>query len=253
MEGKILLIDLETTPIEAYTWGPKWETNLIEVIEQSKVLSYSAKWLNGKHWTKGWPDYKGYKKGLLNDKAIVHDIWGLLNQADVVVTQNGKSFDIRVLNTRFLKHKLSPPSPYKVIDPKVEAKRYLRLPSNSLDDICDYFGIGRKIEHEGFGLWLKCMAGDKNAWKRMLRYNRHDVVLMEQVYLLLRPYMKTHPNMAMYTNKTVCPRCSSNKGFIRGGFYMNNTTQYQCWRCLNCRGQVRTTLNLRETKPLMSI
>lgn len=244
---------METSPIQAFTWGPKWETNLIEVIEQSRILSYSAKWLGGKHITKGWPDYKGYKKGVLNDKEIVKDIWELLNEADVVVAQNGKSFDIKVITTRFIYYGLAPTSPYKVIDPKIEAKRYLRLASNSLDDICDYFGIGRKMEHEGFGLWKKCMAGDKSAWKRMLRYNRHDVILMEQVYLLIRPYMKTHPNLGMYTDKTVCPKCGSSKGFKRGGFYSNSTTKYQIFRCKDCRGWTRTTLNLRETKPLVSI
>ena len=249
-----MLIDLETTPIEAYTWGPKWETNLIEIIEQSKILSYSAKWLGKKqHTTKGWLDYKGYRPGILNDKNIVKDIWNLLNEADIVVAQNGKSFDIRVMNTRFLWHGLGPTSPYRVVDPKVEAKRYLRLPSNSLDDICDYFGIGRKMEHEGFGLWLKCIEGDVNAWKRMKEYNKDEVVLMEQVYKLLLPFMKTHPNMGMFSAKTVCPKCGSNRGFKRGGFYSNNTTKYQVWKCLNCRGSARTTLNLRETKPLVGI
>jgi RNase P subunit RPR2 len=251
--NRILLIDLETSPIEAFSWGPMWETNLIEITEQSKILSYSAKWLGGEHWTKGWPDYKDYKKGVLNDKEIVKDIWHLLNEAEIVIAQNGKQFDIKVMTTRFLYHGLGPPSPYRVIDPKTEAKRYLRLPSNSLDNICDYFGIGRKMEHEGFGLWRKCMTGDRHAWKRMKAYNRHDVVLMEQVYLLLRPYMKTHPNMAMYQDKTVCPKCSSAKGFKRDGFYTNQTTKYQVWKCKNCGGQARTTLNIREIKPLISI
>jgi len=253
MNNRLLFIDLETTPLEAYSWGPKWETNLIEVSEQSKILSYSAKWLHGGHTTKGWPDYKGYKPGILNDKEIVKDIWGLLNEAEIVVAQNGRNFDIKIMTTRFLYHGLGPPEPYKVVDPKIEAKKYLRLPSNSLDDICDYFGIGRKMEHEGFGLWLKCMAGDKNAWKRMKAYNRHDVVLMEQFYKLLLPYMKTHPNMGIYTDRQVCPKCGSSKGFKRGGYYSNATTKYQCFRCLNCRGQVRTSLNLREVKPLISI
>ncbi len=252
MNSRLLFIDLETTPLEAFAWGPKWETNLIEVTEQSRILSYSAKWLKGKHITKGWPDYKGYKNGVLNDRLIVKDIWNLLNEAEIVIAQNGKSFDIRVMNTRFLAHHLGPPSPYKVIDPKIEAKKYLRLPSNSLDDICDYFGIGRKMEHEGFGLWVKCMAGDRNAWKRMKAYNRHDVVLMEQVYLLLRPFMKQHPNMANYINGSVCPKCG-NKSLQRRGIVYLNSTSYHRIKCMTCGGWCRATVNLKEGRLLRSI
>jgi hypothetical protein len=39
----------------------------------------------------------------------------------------------------------------------VEAKKYLRLPSYSLDDMGDYLGLGRKMHHDGFELWKKCM------------------------------------------------------------------------------------------------
>ena len=216
-------------------------------------MSYSAKWLGKKeHITKGWPDYKGYRAGFLNDKNIVKDIWNLLDEADIVVAQNGKSFDIRVMNTRFLYHGLGPTSPYRVVDPKVEAKRYLRLPSNSLDDVCDYFGIGRKMEHEGFGLWLKCIEGDMDAWKRMLKYNKHDVVLMEQVYKLLLPFMKTHPNMSAYSKPSTCPKCGS-RNLVRRGVQQNNTTSYHRIFCNDCRGWCRATVNLQESKPLTSI
>jgi len=239
MEPKILLLDLETTPIEAYTWGPKWENNLIEVIRQSMILSYSAKWLDGKHITKGWPDYDSYKIGQLNDKAIVDDLWHLIDEADFIVAQNGRDFDVKVMNARFIFHKLPPPSPYKVIDPKLEAKKYLRLPSYSLNDICDYYGIGRKMEHEGFPLWKACMSGDKKAWKRMLAYNKKDVVLMEELYLMLRPWMKTHPNRSVHEGM-VCPKCGSIHIHSRG-VARSQTAVYNRYQCQDCGGWCRST------------
>ena len=126
---KILLFDLETTPLEALTWGPKWEANLLEVKKETQILSYSAKWLSGKHTTKGQIDYKGYKGGKLDDKAVVKELWNLINEADMVVAHNGKSFDVKVANARFAFHSLAPPAPYRVIDTLTEAKKYLRLPS----------------------------------------------------------------------------------------------------------------------------
>jgi hypothetical protein len=50
-------------------------------------------------------------------------------------------------------------------------------------------GLGKKEEHEGFGLWLKCEAGDKAAWKRMRSYNRKDVKLTEDLFLDYLPWI----------------------------------------------------------------
>jgi len=249
---KTASFDLESTPLSAYTWGPKWETNLIEVREYTQILSYSWKWLNGKHITKGWPDYKGYKAGVLDDEAIVKEIWKLFDEADIIIAHNGKQFDIKMANARFAFHKLPPPSPYKVVDTKTEAKKYLRLPSNSLDDVGDYFGIGRKLHHEGFPLWTGCMAGDQKSWRAMLAYNKQDVVLLEKIYLKLLPWMASHANVGMFTDKTVCPKCGSGKLQARG-WAVNKTTKYRRIQCQDCGGWGRAPLNEREIKPLVSI
>lgn len=249
---KILFIDLETTPIEAYTWGPKWETNLIEFIEHTRILSYSAKWFGGSHITKGWPDYKGYKKGELEDKSIVKDLWDLCNDTEVIVAHNGKSFDTKVMNARFAFHNLTPPAPYKIVDTKIEAKKHLRLPSNKLDDLCDYFGLGRKLHHEGFPLWKSCMDGEMSAWNKMKKYNKHDVVLLEKLYLKLLPWMNTHPNMGMYYEKLVCPKCGGKRLQSRG-FAITTTNKYKRLQCQDCGGWSRDRQNLQELSPIVNI
>ena len=160
-------------------------------------------------------------------------IWKLINDANIVIGQNLRDFDIKVANARFLFHGMKPPSPYKMVDTKIEAKKYLRLPSNSLDDLSAYFGLGRKQEHEGFPLWTKCLSGDKVAWKKMLSYNRHDVILTEKLYLKLRPFMSSHPNVGMFTDKLVCPKCGSGKIQARG-FEVTKTMRYQRYQCQSC-------------------
>lgn len=249
---EILFFDVETTPIKAYSWGPKWEANLVEFVDYSRVLSFSAKWLGGHHTTRGWPNYRGYKKGVLNDKDIVDEIWDFFDEADIIVAHNGHDFDIKTLNARFLYHGLTPPSPYKIVDTKTETKKYLRLPSYKLDDICDYFGIGRKLHHEGFPLWIRCMAGDKDAWKVMLRYNKHDVLLLEQVYLKIRPWMVNHPNVGMHKDGIVCPRCGSTD-LKWEGWYRNKTTKYHAFSCADCGGWGRDTKNEQKIKPKVAI
>ena len=235
---KLLVIDIETSPIVAYTWGPKWETNIIEFIEQSQIICFSAKWIGGKQETKGLPDYSGYKAGIIDDKKIVKRIHELLDEADAVVTQNGRAFDIKVINSRFIKHGLQPPSPYKIIDTLSEAKRYLRLPSYKLNDMGEYFGIGSKLAHEGFDLWKKCIAGVKASWTKMKRYNAQDVVLTEKLYNKIRPFMRTHPNFSVLADKHACPKCGS-ENVISQGFSANSTTLYRRAQCKDCGGWFR--------------
>jgi DNA polymerase elongation subunit (family B) len=252
---RILVIDIETSPIIAYTWGPKWETNLIEVVQQGKIICYSAKWLNGNQVTKALPDYKGYRNGKVDDSRIIQDIHKLLDASDIVVTQNGVDFDTKYINARFVEHGLPPPSPYKNVDTKREAKKYLRMPSYSLDDMGKFFGLGEKLPHEGWTLWKKCMAGDPKAWNKMKQYNAQDVKLTEKVYLKLRPYMKTHPNVITYNSTTKaeikemstgdCPKCGSEHTQARG-YAVNATTTYGRAQCQDCGGWYRYGKALRK-------
>ena len=244
-EPKLLVVDIETSPIVAYTWGPKWETNIIEFIEQSQIISFSAKWLNGKQITKVLPDYKGYKANVLNDELIVKEIHSLLNEADAVITQNGRAFDTKVINSRFIYHGLKPPAPYKIIDTLTEAKRYLKLPSYKLNDMCEYFGIGTKLSHEGFDLWKKCIAGVKSSWKKMKRYNAQDVILTEQLYEKLKPFMRTHPNFSTFKDLHACPKCGSEHVQSRG-VTRNSTTIYRRAQCQSCGGWFRYGKNIQK-------
>lgn len=231
---KILLFDIETNPNVAYVWG-KYEQNIIAYKQHWYMISFSYKWLEEKNtYVKSLPDYPMYKKDQHNDEMLVRDLWKLFDEADIVVAHNGVQFDVRKSNARFMKHSLPPPSPYKIIDTKIVAKSYLKMDSNKLDDICDYFGIGRKINTGGFELWLGCESGDKASWKKMCEYNKHDVVLLEKVYLRMLPFMTNHPNIALLSgNKCNCPNCGSVDVQKRGYSYTRTTKnqRYQCNKC----------------------
>lgn len=177
---KVLFFDLETTAHDGFYWGKNWETNIIENVEYGKILCYAAKWNDKPTFVRGWVDFKSNE-----EKELVKELWKLLDEADVVVAHNGKSFDIKWCNTKFTQYRLPKPSSYKVVDTKCLAKKVLYLPSYSLNNIADYYGLGRKVEHEGFSLWKKCISGDREAWKRMKHYNKVDVDLLERVYLKL--------------------------------------------------------------------
>jgi hypothetical protein len=234
MKPKILLFDIETMANVVYTWG-KYEQNAIAYKQHWYMLTFAWKWLGDKQtFVKSLPDFPMYKKDPINDKQLVEFLWDLFDQADIIIAHNGNSFDIKKTNARFIKHKLPPPSPYKTIDTKLVAKKYLKMDSNKLDDIGDYFNIGRKINTGGFELWLGCEANDKKSWNKMCKYNIQDVVLLEKVYLEMLPYMTQHPNLAlMRGERESCPNCGSDM-VQRRGFGYSRSSKYQRWSCNDC-------------------
>jgi uncharacterized protein YprB with RNaseH-like and TPR domain len=232
--ARSLLIDIETAPSLGWVWS-KWETNVIDFVHNGFMLSFAYKWLNeGKVEVKGLCDYKGYNKNPQCDKALVKDLWTLLDQADIVIAHNGDRFDIPKINARFLIHGLNPPTPFKTVDTLKVARSVFKVDSNKLDDWGHYLNIGRKLPHTGFHLWLGCINKVEKSWITMKRYNKKDVELLEKFYYILRPWVKNHPNVSM-ANRDCCPKCSSNKVQKRG-FTYTLLRKKQRWQCLNCRG-----------------
>lgn len=233
---KILLFDIETAPTLGYVWG-LWEQNvgLNQIYEDPYILCWAAKWLDKKTiLTASLPDFPLYKKDKRNDREVMKTLWKLLDEADVVVAQNGDAFDIKWVNARFLKHGLKPPSPYKTVDTLKVAKKCFKLNSNKLEYLGNYLGIGRKLETGGFELWKSCMEGDMASWKTMVKYNIQDVALLEEVYLKIRPWMRNHPNWNLYADSDYnCPNCGS-QHVQKRGFEYTRTTIKRKYQCLSC-------------------
>lgn len=231
---RILLYDIETMANLSYVWA-KYEQDVIAVNKHWYMITFAYKWLGEKKThVLSLPDFPLYKKDTTNDKQLIEALWKLFDEADVIIAHNGNSFDTKKANARFIKHGLLPPTPYKQIDTKLVAKRYFRFDSNKLDDLGDYFNIGRKINTGGFELWLGCASGDRKSWRLMCKYNKQDVVLLEKVYNRMLPYMNNHPNYNMLLDTThSCPNCGSNKLQKRGLAFtrISKSQRYQCKDC----------------------
>jgi hypothetical protein len=228
---RVLLLDIETAPSLGWVWQ-KWETDVIEFKKQWFVLCFAYKWLDEKKIrVRALPDCPGYNKNKECDKHLMQGLWELLDAADVVVAHNGDRFDLRKSNARFVAHGLIPPSPYKSVDTLKIARKYFKFDSNKLDDLGQYLGVGRKLAHTGARLWFGCMNGERKAWALMKRYNATDVALLERVYLKLRPWATTHPNLTFYNQRHQCPVCLSSH-VKDAGFHYLRTGKRQRARCL---------------------
>lgn len=247
MTPKILLLDIETFPNITFTWG-FWQQNVIEVLEHWYILSYAWEWYgNGEGaQVRAIPDTKGKK-----DEILIWELWRLLDEADYVIAHNGKAFDTAKINTRFFEYGMKPPSPYKVIDTLLVARGKLAFNSNKLNDLCKDAGLGEKVKHVGFPLWLACHLGVMTAWKRMKRYNLKDIVLLRRWFKKALPWIE---GMAVATGPGQCPNCGS-KRMLDAGTIRYKTTEYFQYRCGKCGKYARatTTLISKRDKPLIGI
>lgn len=248
-QKKVLLFDIENTPLISYTWGI-WEQNVIEVKEEWYILCFAYKWLGEKKTNiVSLPDFKGYEKDKKNDEKLVKKLWDLFDKAEIIIAHNGDAFDIKKANARFIFHKLEPPKPYKTIDTLKLARKYFKFDSNKLDYLGQYLKVGRKLPHTGKHLWFGCMEGDMKAWKLMKQYNIQDVILLEKVYYKIRAWANTPVNMNMLLNTFYnCPKCGS-EHTVKRGFATTRVGLFQKWQCLNCGGWSQGE-RVKRDKPL---
>lgn len=242
MVARTLIYDIEVAPNTSYTWG-KWEQNVIRFEEESYMLCFAYKWLGEKTThVVALPDFELYDTSPHDDYALVWALHELFDEADVVVAHNGNAYDQKRSQGRMLAHGFAPPTPYQQIDTLREVKRYFSFNSNKLGDVGKMLGVGQKEETGGFDTWLGCMAGNPKAWATMKKYNKQDVVLLEKVYLALRPWMVSHPAVNTIDGITDgCPKCGV-KALVLGGTRSTKTATYQQYRCKSCRGWSRSRI-----------
>jgi hypothetical protein len=249
-KARILLYDIETAPNLVHTWGI-YEQTALEVIRPWYILCFAYKWLDEPTTTiVSLPDFKKeYKKDPENDYQLVKRLHELFNEADIVIAHNGNSFDQKKVHARFLVHNFDPPTYYRQIDTLREARKHFRFDSNRLNDLGITLGLGKKVDTGGYSLWQDVMAGDETAWRKMRRYNKQDVVLLEKIYKALRPWITNHPNVSMLAGRVDgCPKCAS-RHLQKRGIRHNQTTTYQEYQCQSCRGYFRDRIGLKEDKP----
>lgn len=245
---KILILDIETSPSITFTWKRfKENISLDQVIQDPIMLTWCAKWL---YSTDIMRDKVTPEEVLhFDDSRIVISLWKLVDEADIVVAHFGNFFDIPFLNSRAVIHGLPPYSSINSIDTKMVASKNFRFPSNKLDALGTYFGVGNKI-HTEFNLWRDCIAGNSQALIDMEQYNIQDVILLEDVYLKLRPWIKSHPNYNAYidSNVDLCAACGSTHIKETGRFYYTQVNKYKEYRC-ECGALTRSRKNeLNRTK-----
>lgn len=231
---KVFVFDIETTTMDVRTWQTQiYNTNIRpeQVKKDWAMLSWAGKWLNDSEMFGEILTPKEVKKR--NDKRIVQSLWNKFDEADIVIAHNGVKFDVPNSNVRFVLNGLKPPSPYRVVDTLIMAKKKFKFTYNRLNYLGEQLGIGNKLKTD-FDLWIDCENGNEQALEKMLKYNKQDVILLEDVYLALRGWMHSHPNMNVLQGTTNCCSNCGSENIVRNGTYTTNTNKYLSFQCNDC-------------------
>lgn len=247
MKPKILLVDIETSPLKGYFWRLFEEQGGTGMLEDDWfILSWSAKWYDEDKVM--YMDQRN-AKDLEVEKKILEPLHKLMDEADVIVAHNGDKFDIKRINTRFVKNGL--PAlikgiDFRSVDTLKIAKKHFDFTSNKLEYLAKFLGCEQKKmkskKYPGPTLWIECLARNKAAFDEMGAYNRQDVKTLQDVYDKLKAY-DTSINFAVFNDgKHVCS-CGS-KHLIKKGLSYSNNGIYQRWKCSKCGKPFKDKENL---------
>lgn len=227
LDARILFVDIETSLMLVYSFGIRDQhiahTQIADDRGGRLIHCVGLKW-KGKpakvlsEWEHG---YKGMLQG-------VHDAF---HEADAIITYNGANFDLPKINGQFLLAGMTPPPPPTHID-LYKTARKMGFPSSKLDYLSKTLGIGQKVKHDGFQLWVDVFNGCPKAQRKMARYCAGDVRLTEQLYDQVRPYIQNHPALAL-TKNGHCPACGSSR-LVSNGFRRTKAVIYQRLQCQAC-------------------
>lgn len=251
--AKIFLGDVETSYTISYHFGRfKQFISPKQVIQEPYMLTFAGKWLhNPSIFSRKLSDYpEEFARDHTSDRKMIEDLWKVLDECDIFVAHNAR-FDRGWANQRFAYYGMQPPSPYITIDTLAGLKEAFSLPSNALEAACNYFELdSRKLSNGGAELWRRCMEGDKEALEEMETYNIGDIPTLEELYLTVRPFMRKHPNVAMFhedQSTMRCVRCGSDDLVEeKGKSAYTFLSKFKVYRCQECGSCARDRQNVRE-------
>jgi len=257
-QPKILIVDIETWPIEAMVWQLYDQNVAINQIKNDwSIMAWSAKW----HGQKKVYYYDVSKqKNYRDDSKILETLWDLFDEADIVVGQNSKKFDTKKINARFIINNIRkghPPSSYRQDDTKVMAKKVFGFTSNRLEYMSKALDLKVqklvKREFAGQELWNECWSRNKRAWAEMKRYNIADLLATEELYNKLRAWARTINNNVYHKmHDSVC-QCGSRE-FVKNGWGYSNGSKYDRFKCIQCGTEYKhgqNELSLKKRKQML--
>lgn len=242
-KSPVLIFDIETSIRHAFLFGTGDQyVKATDFEDEPMILGWSAKYAGDSKVLSAFvtPEEAVNK----NQTRVVKELWNLLSTVNISASYNGNNFDVKYMNTFFIKYRLGLPNRIRNIDPCVIARNTFRFDDNKMDTVVKYLGLDdgkHKMERED---WIRCYYGNKEALQKMEKYCRHDVEILELVLDAVKPYVPALPNMGIFgdVESPLCPSCGSSN-FVSNGYQTTSFGKYNSYRC-ECQALFRSRKNL---------
>lgn len=235
---KRLFFDIETSYHTVRLWrtGKVNWVDASNIIEHKKIICISYKWqyedtVHTLDWRNG-------------EKEMLKEFISIMGEADEMIGHNGDRFDIKELRTRCINYGVLMFPTYRTLDTLKKARQYFSFASNRLDYLGEYLNVGRKLDHEGMQMWIDIVENDsEEALEKMIKYCEQDVILLEDVYYVLSPYITHNNNFAVLTGgeKWECPECASSDVKMFRTYSTPLGTIRREMKCNSCKKQYKVS------------
>jgi DNA polymerase elongation subunit (family B) len=239
---KILFLDIENFPCLVYSWGLNDQFIPLDfLVRDWTICAWAAKWADSDEVF--YMDNRS-KRDIYEDKALVKGLIKLINEADIIIGQNVRSFDMRKIAARAEFHGLPPFKPAKITDILTEERHVFALTSHKLAYKTERNKKYKKLKHEkypGFDLWKACMAKKADGWREMEVYCKHDVLSTEERYNTVKGWIRIqHQGPADGIDRCKCGSANLEKR----GYAYTEAGKYQIYLCHGCGRWPRSAHNV---------
>jgi uncharacterized protein YprB with RNaseH-like and TPR domain len=164
------------------------------------------------------------------DHKLMELVYNTVTDADMVVSWYGKGFDWKFLNTRMLEAGLPPLPNIPHLDLYYTAKHNLALTSNRLANVQEFLRLPTAKTQLTKRVWRKAQAGHVDAIKYIIDHCAKDVLVLDQAYQKLKPYVRQHPWVGERDHCAVCGGTLEKRGFAMT-ITKGARRRFQCQQC----------------------
>lgn len=240
---RTVIYDIEVSPCQGWFWqtGTQY-IGAHNIREAGKIICISYRFMD---WPKGKVKSLKWDKNQC-DKKMVHKFYEEVKDAELLVGHNGDQFDKKWINVRLAAHGLPTLKFNETEDTLKQVRKQFKLPSYRLDFLCKYFKIGGKLATTS-DLWEEIVFNNcKKKLKEMVEYCNNDVLILEELYRTIYPYVDHKMNLAvMHRDPSICPQCASTN-IIKRGFKYLKSGIFQRYTCNECGHRYRDGKNLMQ-------
>jgi len=174
---RIVAWDLETTDLKALM-GRILCSSFYPIVDGVKTKPYTFR-IDRKPWKSDDP---------IDDSALADAIRDELHKYNLIVTWNGKLFDLAFLNARLLKAGRARCTPQFHFDAMYQARGcQLRIGSSKLDNVQKFFDLAEEKTPITWENWNRAALGDKKAMADVVKHCEQDVEVLALAYWKLLP------------------------------------------------------------------